>query len=254
MDRKEILKALEQHFGVKAKYMGAPSFAYQIEINRETLTIEKDGKIKKSTGDEVQFERLLSNGIEAEEDIKEPVNETNNIGFEVGIPMEGHTGGTLRNLLNMIYSKQTLIKRVFEFEEDIINKDFIVALNEIDIQSIEDFKTLVTVAKEDNISGIDFDFNNNIIIFKFCNYLLDSEKLKAFTQFVALLNKSSKELKYASFKATVTDNNKFTMRTWLIRLGFIGAEYKSLRKVLLKNLEGNGAFRKPRILEVIAEK
>ena len=42
-----------------------------------------------------------------------------------------------------------------------------------------------------------------------------------------------------------TDNEKYAFRTWLIRLGMTGNEYKSTRKLLLQNLSGNGAFRKP---------
>jgi hypothetical protein len=58
-----------------------------------------------------------------------------------------------------------------------------------------------------------------------------------------MLCKYAKELKYASYKPTLTDNDKFTMRTWLIRLGFVGDDFKEARQELLKNLSGNGAFR-----------
>jgi hypothetical protein len=53
------------------------------------------------------------------------------------------------------------------------------------------------------------------------------------------------QLKYASAKPINTDNEKYAFRTWLIRLGMTGNEYKSTRKLLLQNLSGNGAFRKP---------
>lgn len=252
MDRKEIIKVLEQHFGVKAKYMGVPSFAYQIEINGETFTIDKAGKINSNSGVEIEFERLINAGDEeVEMDIKDIQNETENTQVEIGVPMEGHTGLTLRNLLNMIYSKQVLIKRVFELEEDIINKNFIIAINELEIQSIEDFKTAVAAERE--LAGIDFDFNNNAITFKFANCLLTPEKIEAYTQFVALLNKSARALKHVSLKPSATDNEKFTMRTWLLRLGFIGPGFKASRKILLSNLQGNGAFRKPRALEGVAQ-
>ena len=62
--------------------------------------------------------------------------------------------------------------------------------------------------------------------------------------FARALNESAKNLKQSSAKPTETDNEKFTMRTWLVRLGFVGSDYKRAREILLRNLEGNGAFRK----------
>ena len=67
--------------------------------------------------------------------------------------------------------------------------------------------------------------------------------MKAYTQLVELLNQYAKTLKYASGKSKDTDNEKFTFRVWLNRLGMIGDEYKETRKILLQNLTGNSAFR-----------
>ena len=60
---------------------------------------------------------------------------------------------------------------------------------------------------------------------------------------IGLLNQNAKALKHASAKSKDTDNDKFTFRVFLIRLGMVGDEYKVARKVLLENLEGNSAFR-----------
>lgn len=73
---------------------------------------------------------------------------------------------------------------------------------------------------------------------------LDPDKLKAYTDLVMLINTNAQNQKRASWKPTATDNPKYSFRTWLLRLGMIGPEYKTARKVLLANLEGNGAFRK----------
>jgi hypothetical protein len=92
--------------------------------------------------------------------------------------------------------------------------------------------------------GIGFDFVNNTITFKFLEGEMSSEKIKAYTHLVALLNQNAKALKHASAKAKDTDNDKFTFRVWLVKLGMIGDEYKTTRKVLLERLEGNSAFRR----------
>ena len=61
--------------------------------------------------------------------------------------------------------------------------------------------------------------------------------------FISQLCKLSKELKHASSRPVETDNEKYAFRTWLLRMGFIGPEYKPARKILLQNLTGSSAFR-----------
>lgn len=244
MDRKKIIEALEEYAGVKTKYLGAPSFSYQILINEKTYTIDRFGKITLE-GVEVEIEALINGTItEKEVAAQELAQENEALELEITIPMEGHTGATLRNMLNMLYSKQPIIKKVFEIEADILEPDFITELNKVSIQTIEEFKTEVAGKQQTGYRGIEFDFINNTITFKFAKSLLEPDKLEAYTQFISLLSQSAKALKYASPKPTATDNYKFTMRTWLIRLGFVGREYKKSRMLLLKNLEGNGAYRK----------
>ncbi len=269
MNRKEMIKTLEAHFSVKARYMGAPSFAYQIDINGKHYIIDRVGIITTSEGELVEFDKLMNGNDEKElvadeiisqntstvEDketpasLEEPSTEDKDaeqeepLNFEVSIPMDGHTYISLRNLINMVYSKQILVKKVFEADYDIIDSAFITAINSTQIQSMEDFKKVVT-QKQEHCQGIGFNFSDKTIDFKFYNDQLNQEKLEAYVQFITLLSKSAKALKYASPKPTDTDNFKFTMRVWLIRLGFNGAEYRDIRKTLLKGLEGNGAFRR----------
>jgi hypothetical protein len=244
MDRKQIIKALEEHTGVKAKYMGVPSFAYQITINGRTYTIDRAGRI---TLDDVEVElEALINGMNEDKEIsaREQQQENEVLDLKITIPMEGHTGSTLRNLLNMLYSKQTILKKVFEIEYDILEADFIEGLNKANIQTIEEFKTEIAGKQESGYHGFEFDFTNNTITFKFFKHLQEPDRLEAYTQFISLLSQSARGLKHASPKPTATDNYKFTMRTWLIRLGFVGREYKKSRMLLLQNLEGDGAYRR----------
>ncbi len=268
MNRKEMIKTLEAHFSVKARYMGAPSFAYQIDINGKSYIIDRAGIIVTAEGEPIELDRLMNGDVEKElvadevisqntstvEDKEAPANidEANTedkhteqqepISFEVSIPMDGHTYISLRNIVNMTYSKQGLVKRVFEVDYDIIDSAFTKAINSTEIQSMEDFKKVVTQNQE-HCQGIGFNFSDKTIDFKFYNDQLNQDKLEAYIQFITLLSKSAKALKYASPKPTDTDNFKFTMRVWLIRLGFNGGEYKKVRKTLLENLSGNGAFR-----------
>lgn len=253
MEKKEIIKVLGEHFGVKPKYMGVPSFAYQIETANEILTVDRAAKITTLEGKEVELETLL-NAANVEETIKPTAIETTTI--EVAVPMEGHTGTTLRNLVNIIYSKQALIKKSLGIAGNIVEDDFSKGINEAKIETLEDFKTTTESIGEKHCSGIAFDFSDNTITFKFLEDATP-EKVEAYTNLIALLNQNAKALKHASAKAKDTDNDKFTFRVFLIRLGMIGDEYKVARKVLLENLEGNSAFRsgsKPeKVVEAITE-
>ena len=240
MERKEIVRALGEHFGIVLKYMGVPSFAYEISTGQETYNIDRAGKITTLEGKVVELASLINGRVE--EAVSEPI-ETETTAFEVAVPMEDHTGITLRNLVNMVYSKQALIKKSFGIAANIVEDDFSICINEAKMETLEDFKTAIEDNGAGSCPGIAFDFNNNTITFKFLEGELSAEKVKAYTQLVALLNQNAKTLKHASAKSKDTDNDKFTFRVWLVKLGMVGDEYKSARKVLLEKLEGNSAFR-----------
>lgn len=225
MDRKEMVKILGEHFGVKPKYLGAPSFQYQIETPKETYIIDREGKIMTSLGAEVEFEELLAGP-------EEP------IGYELEIPMDGHSGRTLRNIVNMIYSRQPLIKKALGLEENIVEEDFVTKINEADIKSIDSFERALNGIEDGGHPGIEFDFKDKTITFKHTG-------TEAATWLFALINKNAKAQKRALAKVKPTDNEKYTFRTWLTRLGMIGDEYREIRKELLQNLSGNSAFRYP---------
>ncbi len=254
MDRKEMIRLLEAHSGAKAKYMGVPSFDYQIGIHGETYTIGKDCIMRDEAGNEVDFESVLQSTSEGKPEEYIPTAELRT-GDEVNIavPMEGHTEATLRNLVNMVFSKQVHLKKALNIERDIVSLEFVEAVNDEEVKTLEHFKQAMLRVGVENSPGIDFNFDENTITFKFNIGVEDSDKVDAVTKLVALLSKSAKEQKYASFKPSADDNIKFTMRTWLIRLGFVGVEYKAARKAMLKSLEGNSAFRRSKPTEEVVE-
>ncbi len=72
---------------------------------------------------------------------------------------------------------------------------------------------------------------------------IEKEKAKAYTDFIAALCGMSINQKRISAKETEVPNEKYAFRCFLLRLGFIGPEYKADRKILLENLEGSSAFK-----------
>ena len=227
MDRKDKVKILGEHFGVKPRYLGAPSFAYEIKTDGENYTIDREGNIMTSRGEEVEFEDLL------EESEEETIN------YELEIPMKGHSGKTLKNIINIIHSKQPLIKKSLDLEEDLVDSNFVKKLNEEDINSIDSFeRALNRIEGDEGHPVIEFDFKKQTFTFKYT----DSE---AAMWLFAGINKQAKRQSRALARISPTENEKYTFRAWLNRLGLAGSEYKEIRRELLKNLSGDCAFRIP---------
>lgn len=75
---------------------------------------------------------------------------------------------------------------------------------------------------------------------------LHAGQLKSYIQLCLALSELAKEMRTASSKPQQHENPKYAMRTWLLRLGFIGEEFKTAREFLTKRLSGDGAFRNGR--------
>ena len=71
----------------------------------------------------------------------------------------------------------------------------------------------------------------------------EPDEVHAYTQFVDKLCEMARTQKRVSTHVMESDNEKYTFRCFLLRLGFIGDEYKTARKILLRNLTGDAAFR-----------
>ena len=73
--------------------------------------------------------------------------------------------------------------------------------------------------------------------------LPDTDAVQAYTHFLSALCEMSKNAKRVTVTEKAVENEKYAFRCFLLRLGFIGAEYKTDRKILLKNLTGSSAFK-----------
>ena len=125
----------------------------------------------------------------------------------ISVPRDSFTETTLANLQKLIDNKAGLMARVFATEK--------LALN----------------ISEDEVGFTWFPFTT------------DPDEVSAYTEFVSRLCGMARDLKRVSGGSTETDNDKYAFRCFLLRLGFIGKEYKIARKILLRNLTGNSAFR-----------
>lgn len=268
MERKVMIKRLGEHLGVKPKYLSVPSFAYEIRTENEIYTIDRHGNITSQDGESTTMEDILtlprteeadklerscneeSKAAESEEVIK--AHEERSAGdawididnLEVKLDIGDHTGISLKNIINMLYSKQNLIGMAFETNESLMDDSFV---KDLDNQSVEDLAGLEAAIKKigaNRCPGFEIDFAKKTFSFWLMGTELTPEKIDAFKDLCASITEYAKTLKRTSFKQAQLDNPKYALRTWLTRIGLNGPEYKEARKTLLKHLEGSGAFRK----------
>jgi hypothetical protein len=89
-------------------------------------------------------------------------------------------------------------------------------------------------------------FTKFTLEFRFCNGCLHSGKIRAWLVLCLAISHQALTQKSASAKRTQTDNEKYTFRVWLNRMGLIGDEYKNCRQHLIEHLSGDSAWRTPR--------
>lgn len=213
--RKAMVKAIENELGVKATYLGVPSCAYQIG----SFKVGKLGELE-YPGTEVteEISRVLDACLRAtgvtpeglpeaesvqEEEVKSAQEEEATM-LTISVPLDKVKVG---NLTALVDAKAGLIRK---------------ALGTQDLR---------------------IDVDEEKVSFPWFSGDLDSDTVQAYTQFVEALCKMSVNQKRVQAKEKEVENEKYAFRCFLLRLGFIGAEYKQTRKVLLKNFEGSSAFR-----------
>lgn len=87
--------------------------------------------------------------------------------------------------------------------------------------------------------------NESVIKFSMFNSSLSADKIQSYVHLATGINQQAITQNNISPKKNESPNDKFTFRTWLIRLGMIGSDYKTTRATLLENLEGNTAWKNP---------
>jgi hypothetical protein len=81
------------------------------------------------------------------------------------------------------------------------------------------------------------------IHFPWFDRLLSADEARIYTEFISMLIINARAQTRVFGKETITDNEKYTFRSFLTRLGYIGPECKEARKLLLQKLSGSSAFR-----------
>ena len=213
--KKRLVKLISSHLGLESKYLGVPSCAYRIG----GYTVNKDGSLSWEEDDERTvglLEALKAEGFSAAEDdeateeevlVEEEMEEEAEVNrLCISFPKSMYEKRTLENLKNLVESKGALMKKAFRTES---------------LEIVED---------DEKVSFPWFE-------------LIDSDHFNAYTQFITAITKMAKEQKRILGREREVENEKYAFRCFLLRLGFIGEEYKLARKILLENLEGSAAFK-----------
>ena len=204
--RPKLAQEIGNILGTAPHYERVPSCAYDIAGYR----LDKEGVLHIPEGAEETAKDLIlqirERGFQDDAEITEevPVQQDK---LTIVISRESLTDIALENLQKITANKQTLFQRAFRTDS-----------TEIEIT-------------EEKIN------------FTWFPYTADGDEITVYTQFISRLCDMARDAKRVSSKPAETDNDKYAFRCFLLRLGFIGKEYKTARRILLRNLTGNSAFR-----------
>lgn len=220
-ERKALVTAIGEILEIKPKYKGMPSAAYEIG----TFTVTKDGVLEYDDSfpdDEMEnlLERLADRGIAAapaemaqawlaarETELSgesETEPQEEGVGLTVEIPLGKVNVGNLTGILG---AKGHLIQKAL------------------------------------GIASTPIDVTEDRVTFPWFTELPEPEEVQAYTHLISALCEMSVNQKRITAKEKEVENEKYAFRCFLLRLGFIGSEYKKERKILLQNLTGSSAFK-----------
>lgn len=193
-------------------------------------------------------------------------------GVHIHIGKGEHTPQSIRNLVNIMAAHETQIGRAIKIDDGrvgnfcrTVDPNFLRAINTSRPNNFEKLADIWYTANGANLwrdahynqsryhmLNLHALFTKGTIEFRLFQFDKPSEtrmgglhagQLKAYIQLCLAMSELAKELKNASPKPQQTENEKYAFRCWMLRLGFIGEEFKTAREILLKNMTGNGAYR-----------
>jgi len=200
---------------------------------------------------------------------------TRGCGVHIHIGAKGHTPQTLRNLANIMASHENLLADALDLDRGrmshycrTVDPRFLDQLNRKKPRTMAQLADVWYGSQGENYGrsqhyngsryhmlNLHATFTKGTIEFWLFQFDapadgkqngLHAGQLKSYIQLCLALSQMAKEVRTASPKPQQNENPKYAMRTWLLRLGFIGDEFKTARDLLTKRLDGDAAFRSGR--------
>ena len=201
---------------------------------------------------------------------------TRGCGVHIHIGANGHTPQTLRNLANIMASHEDLLTKALKL--DIarvsrycrsVNRVFLSRVNQKKPKTMSELADIwyntqnASYGRDQHYNesryhmlNLHATFTKGTVEFRLFQFDaptaerkggIHAGQLKSYIQLCLALSQMSKSVRTASAKPQQRENPKYAMRTWLLRLGFIGDEFKTARDLFTNRLEGDAAFRNGRI-------
>ena len=261
-NRKKMVRAISELTGLEATYMFTPTYSFQIG----PVTVNRDGTI--DCEDETMVETikpmLIENGwlddeveTEAPVDSKEIPEDTEPIRvaqMDITMPVENWTVAQLTNLLRMLYSKQYLINRMLNYSMLYIEESIFTAISENPPQTAADFEERIQRAVEaDCIRGFRIADGKATLSTPFVQD--EPTRWTAYADLFKGILKTAETASRISIKRLDdSENEKYHANSWLMRMGFGGADYKETRRILMGRLTGFAAFKSAADMEAHKER
>ena len=200
---------------------------------------------------------------------------TRGCGVHIHIGAKGHTPQTLRNLANIMASHESLLAEALDLDHyrmrrycRTVDPRFLEQLNRRKPTTMADLADIWYSSQGANYGrsqhyndsryhmlNLHATFTKGTIEFRLFQFDapadgkrngLHAGQLKSYIQLCLALSQMAKTVRTASPKPQQNENPKYAMRTWLLRLGFIGEEFETARDILTRRLSGDAAFRNGR--------
>lgn len=191
-------------------------------------------------------------------------------GIHIHVDASPHTPKSLWNIANIVSSKEDLLYKALQVSPERMsycrkaNQAFLDQLNSVKPKNMEQVKAAWYGDEQRSPRHYDESryhflnlhavFDKGTVEFRGFNSTLNPGKVKAYIQLCLAVSAQAMRQKRAMRKNTESDNEKYTFRVWLLRLGLIGDEFKTTRYYLLENLEGNIAWKNPAQAELQKER
>ena len=276
--RASAAKVIAVYFGTEAGHTGGPYDTYTANDKKgRTWKVMFDSSIeaKKKNGEyagdlyktEIVSPILTYDDIE---DLQEIVRQlrhkgaiaNSSTGIHIHVGAERFTPQTLRNIVNIIASKDDLIYKSLKIDPmrmrycQKTNEKLIEVINKKKPKTMEELADIWYTSQDANYGrtqhynrsryhglNLHATFTKGTVEFRLFNSTTHAGEVKAYIQFCLAICHQALTQKKASARKSSTDNEKYAFRCWMLRLGLIGDEFKTCRFHLLKNLEGNSAWR-----------
>ena len=277
--RKKAAEVIAEYFGTESFYLGTYYKTYGAKDRQgRTWKATYDSSIiaqKKSRGRTVQaadeykceiVSPILAYGDMA--DLQEVVRRlrhsgafvNSQCGIHIHVDASRYTPQTLRNLVNIIASKEDILYKALRIDPARLrwckktNEKLIETINRKKPQTMEALKDIwyagSTRGRDEHYNDTRYHglnlhstFTKGTVEFRLFNSTTHAGEIKAYIQFCLAVSHQALTQKKASARKTVTDNEKYAFRCWMLRLGLSGDEFKTCRLHFLKHLEGNSAWR-----------